>query len=673
MIGNGRKRLFAGLICMVLLLSTLTGCDAYTDRIVSSLKEYSRSLKSGSESGKDRISSIIEDMTLEEKVGQLMIPYFRVWKEAQENKDAKLSVENPDMEEEKVNITELNDELRKCIRDHHYGGIILFAENIYDTEQTMKLISDMQASNREGNGLPLLIAADQEGGNVARIGFGTTGISNMALAATGNKENVRKMAEVFGEELRCLGINTDFAPVLDVNNNPVNPVIGIRSFSDSPQRVAEYGLSFIQGLKEQGVISTLKHFPGHGDTNTDSHTGFPCIDKSYEELKEFELIPFKEAIDNGVDMIMTAHIQYPQIEKEKYISTSTGEEVFLPATMSHAILTDILRDDIGFEGVVVTDALDMAAITDNFEYEDVLMKAINAGADMLIVPTEFENGVLLPSIDSVDITVRLVKEGKIHVSRIDEALHRILSLKEKYGLLEEQDFSVSEDDIKEACLTVGSSEHRELAVKLSREALTLLKNEDAFPIKRKAGDETLLLFSDTCASRAGTGELVKKILKDKGIISEDKELTVMVNNADNEDECIEAAKKANHIILVYRTYNEACLDPASDTGFSSGVFDKVTEAAHGQDKKVILISCQLPYDAARFMDADGIILSYCSSPMKEIPNESGPGSAFAPNLMEAILSCFDESLLDLKGKLPVNIPALDADHHITEKILYSRE
>ncbi len=164
------------------------------------------------------------------------------------------------------------------------------------------------------------MTVDQEGGNVARIGFGTSGIGNMALAATGDPSNAKEMAELYGKEMGLLGINTDFAPVVDVNNNPNNPIIGIRSFSDSPKMVAEYGISYIEGLHETGTIATLKHFPGHGNTDTDSHTGFPLIDSTYEELKEFELIPFQKTIDAGADMVMTAHIQYPQIEKETYTS-----------------------------------------------------------------------------------------------------------------------------------------------------------------------------------------------------------------------------------------------------------------------------------------------------------------------------------------------------------------
>ena len=230
------------------------------------------------------------------------------------------------------------------------------------------------------------------------------------------------MAAIYGEELKLLGIHADYAPVLDVNNNPNNPVIGVRSFSDDPEVVSEYGAAFIRGLHGAGVISTLKHFPGHGNTGTDSHTGLPLIDSSYEALKAVELVPFQAAIDAGADMVMTAHIQYPQIETETYVSKSTGEEIFLPATMSRTILTDILRGDMGFEGVIVTDALDMAAISANFTDEDMILLPINAGVDMLMLPMVYDTVSFQRMQDMTDLAVQLVREGKISEDRIDASL-----------------------------------------------------------------------------------------------------------------------------------------------------------------------------------------------------------------------------------------------------------
>ena len=241
----------------------------------------------------DDIEAILSGMTLEEKVGQMMIVSFRVWKEMPEGgSEGNQTVENAEEEIPAVNVTELNDPIRQSLADYHFGGTLLFAENCRDAEQVARLVADLQATNQAGGGLPLLVCADQEGGSVARLGFGTTGPGNMALAATGDPENARTMAAIYGTELSLLGINADFAPVIDVNSDPNNPVIGIRSFSDDAGVVSQFGGAYIDGLHSTGTIATIKHFPGHGNTDTDSHTGLPLIDRSYEELRALDLIPF---------------------------------------------------------------------------------------------------------------------------------------------------------------------------------------------------------------------------------------------------------------------------------------------------------------------------------------------------------------------------------------------
>ncbi len=622
----------------------------------------------GESAGEDEIEAILSGMTLEQKVGQMMIVAFRVWKEMPETgSDKNTTVENAEADIPQVNVTELNDEIRACLRDYHFGGTVLFAQNCRDAEQVLRLVSDMQTENQEGGGLPLLVAADQEGGTVARLGFGTTGPGNMALAATGDPENAEMMAAIYGRELELLGINADFAPVMDVNSNPKNPVIGVRSFSDAPEVVSRYGISYMEGLHSANTIATLKHFPGHGNTDIDSHTGLPRIDISYDELKAFELAPFQAAIDAGADMIMTAHIQYPQIETGTYASVSTGEEIHLPATMSRTILTDILRNDMGFDGVVVSDALDMAAIQDNFTDEDVLRLTINAGVDMLLLPCVFDTNLFQRNMDMVDVAAKLVKSGEIDEARVDEAVRRILRLKQKYGLLQSRDFSVTDERVKAAVDGIGSAEHHDAALTIAQKALTLVKNENnAFPLQLQPGESALILFADSCASRFCAGELARQQLGDAG-----KAITVMVNDSENGDECVEAAVNADHVVLVSRAYNAACLDPNTDEGFSTAVFDRIIQARHEADKAVIVVSCQLPYDAARFTDADAVLLTYGSSPMRAVPTETGEGSAYAPNLPAALCACFGVG--EPVGRLPVNIPALNEDYGISGDILYAFE
>ena len=598
----------------------------------------------------DPLETILSGMTLRDKVAQMMIASFRVWQEVPPEGE-----EKPEEEPPKENITELNDEIREMVSRNHFGGILLFAENIADAEQTLRLISDLRTNNQAGGGLPQIFFADQEGGNVNRVSFSTQGISNMALGATGDPENARTMGAIHGEEISLLGIQADFAPVVDVNNNPANPVIGIRSFSDDPQTVAAFGRAYTAGLHDTGTIAALKHFPGHGNTDTDSHTGFPKINSTYEELQSCELIPFKAAIDAGADMVMTAHIQYPQIEKETLPSTSTGEEVFLPATMSRTILTDILRGDLGFDGVIVSDALDMAAISDNFSLEDTIKLTINAGVDLLILPGVRDTNLFRLTETYVDTAMALVEKGEIDEKRINESVLRILRLKKKYGILDLTDFNVTDEQIAAARAGIGSADHRETEWHLAEKALTVYRNENnAFPLNVKAGETTLILFADSCASRAGAGDLVRQMLEEKQALPEGAEIVVMKHTRDNDEACIQAAKEADHVILVHRVYNMACLNPETDDGFSSGTFDQIISAVHEAGKTVIVVSCQLPYDATRFPEADAVLLTYWASVMRELPAE---GSSWSANLPAGLLACFGAG--PAEGACPVKLPELD--------------
>ncbi|MCR5576064.1 MAG: glycoside hydrolase family 3 protein [Oscillospiraceae bacterium] len=618
------------------------------------------------------IERLLDSMTTREKICQMMVVSFRIW-ESVPDKDPGINetVENAATENPKENVVALNDTIRDCLARYPFGGTVLFAENCSDAEQTLRLVAELQQATLAGGGLPLLVGIDQEGGSVTRLSYGTSGVGNMALAATGDPALARRMAEVYGEELRLLGIHTDFAPVLDVNSNPANPVIGIRSFSDDPQTVSEYGLAYLEGLRQTGTIATLKHFPGHGNTATDSHTGFPCIQSSLEELKAFDLVPFRAAVDAGVDMIMTAHIQYPQIETQTYSSISDGEQVCLPATMSRVILSDILRGDMGFEGVIITDALDMGAIKKNFAAEDVLCNTINAGVNMLMLPIVKNNALFLQAMEWTDLAVELAEEGRIDMERVDDSVRRILTLKKKYGLLEQTDFTVTDEQVRAAVEGVGSAAHRQLAQEIAVKSLTLLKNENgAFPLDMQAGQSALILFADSCASRVGTGELVKSMLADAGALPQGAELRVMASTADNAEDCLRAAEEADHVVLVHRTYSAACLDPATGDGLSTPVFDKIIEACHAAGQSVILVSCQLPYDAARFETADAILLAYCSSAMKTPPPASGKGSDYVPNLPAALCACF--GMGEPSGRLPVDLPALDGNYQYTDQILFPR-
>src|SRR5688572_21290287 len=277
-------------------------------------------------------TTLLASMTTDQKVGQLMLIGF--------------------------DGTVVNAELRRMITDYHIGGVILFARNVQSPEQVAHLTNELQNIALESGQPGLFVAIDQEGGRVARLtedtGF-TEFPSAMALTATGNPENARRMAAAMAAEMRAVGINVDFAPDLDVSNNPSNPVIGIRSFGSDPTRVAEYGIAFAQGLQENGILAFGKHFPGHGDTSIDSHIDLPLIPHDRARLDEVELIPFQAAIQADFAGIMSAHVTFPAIDPNPGI----------PATLSRAVLNGLLRDQLNFKGLIATDSLEMGALAQN--------------------------------------------------------------------------------------------------------------------------------------------------------------------------------------------------------------------------------------------------------------------------------------------------------------------
>ena len=267
--------------------------------------------------------------------------------------------------------TTIHPDVVSLIKETDLAGIILFASNFKSIEQGVKLTYGLQNA-RPNADLPLLIAVDQEGGRVTRLPrhLATSFTGNMAIGATYAEyqtDYATRVGAVLGAELSAMGINVNFAPTLDVNTNPDNPVINVRSFGENPETVAELGTAMVNAMQAQGIAVALKHFPGHGDTEVDSHTGLPRIDRSLDDLRASDLLPFQRVIANANPaMVMTAHIQYPQIDNHE-LTGIDGEPVVAPATMSRTILKDLLRDELSFSGVIVTDALGMAGISDYFD------------------------------------------------------------------------------------------------------------------------------------------------------------------------------------------------------------------------------------------------------------------------------------------------------------------
>ena len=602
--------------------------------------------------------TMLEGMTTEEKISQMLMPSFRYWGEDEAGR--------------KLPLEELPPEVGTILEKRGFAGVILFAQNAGETAKTVRLVDAMQTANASAEGRSqLLMAVDQEGGIVARLGQGTQTPGNMALGAVGDVTATKEMATVIGQELGAIGFNLNFAPVVDVNNNPANPVIGVRSFSDDPQTVAAQGVAYMEALRETGIISTLKHFPGHGDTGTDSHTGLPSIDKSYEELKQTELVPFQACIDAGVEAVMTAHIQYPRIETETYTSIETGEKITLPATLSETIMTDILRGDLGFEGVIVTDALNMDAIGKHFSPLDTARLAIEAGVDILLMPVDTSTAEGIDALDRyITDVAKLADEGKISMEKVDAAVQRILHLKEKKGLLTPYESGDLEAKVAQAVSQVGSKANHDREWEITKKAVTLVKNENnILPLKKNNQKIAVLTAYD---NEVLGMEYAVGLLKDANRLPQGTTVTVTSIQKLDFDAVKPLIADADHVILVSEVGSAAALDPANDKGAYSAKADQIIDQVHRNGKTVTVLSASLPYDTARYQKADVLLIAWSAKAMSEDPRVTdGAVKQYGPNMPAALYLALspDESPA---GKLPVNIPALDDSYQYTDTVLYAR-
>jgi len=312
--------------------------------------------------------------------------------------------------------TQVTDELRAYVRKYQFSNFILFRRNVESAAQLEALCSQLQALSLEETGQPAIIATDQEGGVVSRLPQECAIVPTaMAVAATGDPEYAYRAGQITGLEMMALGVNCDLAPSVDVNCNPRNPVINVRSYGDTPQQVSAFACGMIRGLQENGVLACAKHFPGHGDTDTDSHIGLPCVDKGREALESCELAPFRAAIDAGVGAVMTTHILFPQLD-----------EGGVPATMSRPILTGILRQEMGFDGLIITDCMMMDAIAKHYGTVEGSVAACAAGADMVCICHDLElAGRACEAIEQATET------GRIDKAQMLASASRITGLKKQ--------------------------------------------------------------------------------------------------------------------------------------------------------------------------------------------------------------------------------------------------
>lgn len=593
-----------------------------------------------------KIREIIAGMTTEQKIAQMIIISLR--------SDPK-NTRTP---------TELTEDYVKLLQRYDFGGVILMEGNIVDPAQTVRLNRACQeAALASEPGIPMFITLDEEGGMVNRIGYGTTGPGNMSLAAAGGPEMAEECADILGQESAALGFNVDFAPVADVNSNPNNPIIGVRSFSDDPEVAAEYVQAFLKGLKKNGVISSLKHFPGHGNVGEDSHTHLPCSDYTIEDLESCDLIPFKAGIEAGAEMIMTAHIQYPSIIKETYISVKDGKEISLPSTLSRTIIHDLLREKMGYDGIVITDAMVMDAIALHFDPIDAAVLAINAGVDILLIPVDVYKDEEINSFPVMeayiqDLTAR-VEAGDIPQEELDDSVYRILKLKMESGNWTNALEQSEEEMIANAEAIVGSAANHAREWELAQMGMTLLKNENsALPLDGNDGKKTLILYP--VERRRPSIDYALSRVEKEGLADSKAVTSLCYAGVNAEDEVLQnALSEADRILILSTSANK------------NETLTQVITQIHEKGGQAALISLNIPYDSACYQEADAIFCAY--NPYGSAHYEEGNGP-FNLNVAAAICTAFGLSVP--AGHLPVNIPTLaendEGKETFTDTWLYER-
>ena len=344
----------------------------------------------------EQASQLVSGMSLEDKVAQMFVI-------------------TPEALTGYASVTAAGDTTKAAYESRPVGGLIYMADNLLSTEQTTEMLTNMQNIAMERTGLPVFLSVDEEGGTVVRVAkndaFGVTDVGNMSdIGATGDAQNAYNAGVTIGTYLKQLGFNVDYAPVADVLTNPDNTVIGTRSFGSDASVVADMITKELEGLSSQGVFGVVKHFAGHGGVSGDSHDGAVTLDKSLEELMQTEFVPFQKAVENGVSFVMVGHISVPQV---------VGDNT--PASLSQMMVSNVLREQLGYQGIVITDAMNMGAITGSYTADQAAVMAVNAGVDMILMPQDYEtayNGLL-----------QAVQDGTITEDRINESVTRIVKVK----------------------------------------------------------------------------------------------------------------------------------------------------------------------------------------------------------------------------------------------------
>ncbi|SDW30862.1 beta-N-acetylhexosaminidase [Marininema mesophilum] len=558
------------------IVSLFLVCSLFIGAPMSSAEGHKRG-----DQGEQSVERVLKRMTVEEKVGQMMMVGFKG--------------------------SEPTEEIRNLIQRTRAGSVILFAwsENVKEPVQVANLTNGLQEiAAKTRLKVPLLISTDQEGGVVARLTQGAMELpGNMALGAARSSKGAYDAARFTANELRAIGVNMNLAPDLDVNVNPANPVIGVRSFGENPSLVADLGEAAIKGYQRHGVIATAKHFPGHGDTAVDSHLGLPEINKPRAELEKVEFVPFKRAIQSNIDAIMTAHIHVPALD-------STPE---LPATLSKPILTDLLRKEMGYKGIIITDSMTMAGVSDTFGgVPKASVKAVQAGADIVLLTPELTSG---QQMDVYNELVAAVHSGAISEKRINDSVRRIIKVKRKYGLFEHRQV-----DVKRVPERVGTPKHKNKAMQLARKSITLVKNKNQqLPLKLQANEKLGII------SQYSIRDYVLPYHANTTEIHQTK-----VSPTDSEiAQAVEMARGMDRLIV--GTYS-ASLYPQQV---------KLVQELSKLGKPITVVAFRNPYDIMKFPEVDAYVTAYG---FRSVSIKAAVDTLFGAN--------------SPRGKLPVTIPGL---------------
>lgn len=529
----------------------------------------------------------IKEMTLREKIAQMIITYSDGYYNGDNDNNFK--------------------RLRNLIENEKVGGIIFFKGRALEEA---KLINKLQALSET----PLLISQDFERGTAMRLEDGSLYPNNMGIGATRNPDLAYQMGLQIAKECRALGVHQNYSPVVDVNNNPLNPIINVRSFGEDPNLVSVMGDAMIRGLQDGKVLATAKHFPGHGDTDIDTHNDLPEINNDMNRMNEVELVPFVSAIKSGVKSVMVAHISFPALDKTP----------FIPATLSPEIINGLLIEKLGFNGLIITDALNMEGVTKHFNTKEVAVRCVKAGIDLILMPQG--------ETKTIDAIENAVKKGDISEERIDISVKKILDAKEWLKLNENK--YINEDEVLN---TINNQDAQILADKIAEESITLVRNQNVLPLNENNKFNNCLILSMFTGKEPENAQYfydgIYNNIKSKSGKSPD--IKIIDNDISNPGATYKNISDYDYIIIPLFIKVKM---KTGTVGMNNSHAEFIKQLTDVYGKKVVVISFGNPYLLSNFENVSGYIAAYGDS--KSV-------------IDAAIKSIAGE--INPKGKLPVTI------------------